>query len=248
MIILDIAANELCRTGKSPFAWIILAVMQFLLAIFFFLLLSQYLQITSPDISSGLTDVVAAGTLQTAGLLLLMVSPFLTMRLFSDEQRGGTLNLLMSSPVSMTEMVLGKYLGIVTFLLCMLMLIALMPLSLLFGTNLDLGQLACGLIGLALLMSSFAAIGLFISTLTRQPAVAAISTFGLLFLLWIIHITGNTGNEKLMAILSYLSMLRHYNNFLSGMFNSIDIIYYLLISAIFIVLSIWRLDALRTLP
>jgi len=125
-------------------------------------------------------------------------------------------------------------------------LIALMPLSLLLGTKLDLGLLFSGLTGLCLLTSALAAIGLFISSLSRSSAVAAVSTFIFTFLLWIIHLANDSSGERLQIIINYLSLQKHFNSLLSGAFNTVDIIYYLLITALFIVLSIWRLDALRT--
>ncbi len=239
-----IAANELRRLFKSPLAWVILAVVQFLLAIFFYLLLSQYMQPASAG--SGLTEVVISGLYQIAGVIMLLVSPLLTMRLITDERRTGTIKLLFSSPLSISELVLGKYVGITAFYCLMLIMISLMPASLMFGTQLDLGQIASGLIGLLLLMSSFASIGLFLSSLTNSPAIAAISTFGVLFLLWIINIAGTNASEGTAAIFSYLSLLKHYNSLLNGVFNSTDVLFYILVSIFFIVLSIWRLDAERT--
>ena len=239
-----IAVNELNRLFKSPLAWVIMAVVQFLLAIFFYLLLSQYMQPTSAG--AGLTEVVVSGMYQIAGVILLLVSPLLTMRLITEERRLGTIKLLFSSPLSITELVLGKYVGISTFYILILIMISLMPASLMFGTQLDLGQIASGLIGVFLLMSSFAAIGLFISSLTNSPSIAAISTFGVLFLLWIINIAGTNASESTAAIFSYLSLLKHYNSLLNGVFNSADVLFYILVSVFFIVLSIWRLDAERT--
>ena len=239
-----IAVNELRRLFKSPLAWVILAVIQFLIAIFFYLLLSQYLQPASA--ATGLTEVVVSGMYQIAGVIMLLVSPLLTMRLITEERRLGTIKLLYSSPISITELVLGKYIGMTAFYCLALIMISLMPASLLFGAQLDLGQIAAGLIGLLLLMSSFAAIGLFISSLTQSPAIAAISTFGVLFLLWIINIAGTNASERTAEIFSYLSLLNHYNSLLNGVFNSADVIFYILVSIFFIVLSIWRLDAERT--
>ena len=239
-----IAANELRRLFKSPLAWVILAVVQFLLAIFFYLLLAQFMQPSGGG--QGLTEVVVSGMYQIAGVIMLLVSPLLTMRLITEERRLGTIKLLFSSPLSITELILGKYFGITVFYCLMLAMVTLMPATLLFGTQLDLGQIASGLIGLLLLMSSFAAIGLFISSLTSQPAIAAISTFGVLFLLWIINIAGTNASERTAAIFSYLSLLNHYNNLLNGVFNSSDVLFYLLVSVFFIILSIWRLDAERT--
>jgi ABC-2 type transport system permease protein len=144
----------------------------------------------------------------------------------------------------MSEIVLGKYLGLLGFLAIMLGLITLMPLSLLSIGTLDFGLLASNLLGLMLMLGAFAAAGLFMSTLTAQPTVAAISTFGLLLLLWIIELTGKNGAEA-GNVLAYLSLQRHYEALLRGLFNSSDILYYLLFIAAFLVLGIRRLDADR---
>lgn len=246
MTVITIARNEIRRLYLSPLAWILMALIQFLLAIVFFTLLNNYQQLGANKGVLGITNYVVAGDLQSAGLIILLTAPFLTMRLFSEERRSGTLNLLLSAPLTITQLVLGKYLGMIGFQVCLLVLIALMPLSLYLGTSIDPGQFACGLLGLFLLMSAITAIGLFMSTLSRQPAVAAASTFGVVFLLWIIHLAGASGNEHVSAIFSYLSLLQHFNNLLSGMFSSVDVIYYLLVICTFILLGIWRLDALRT--
>jgi len=90
------------------------------------------------------------------------------MRLFSEERRSGSLDLLLSAPASLTEIVLGKFFGLVGFMLVLLGLVALMPLSLAFATPLDLGRVAAGVLGLFLIMSAFGAAGLFMSSLTDQ--------------------------------------------------------------------------------
>lgn len=242
--ILAIAGHELRRLFISPLAWIALASVQLLLAIFFFLLLYQFLN--TPGLSTyGATEIVARGMLQIAGIVLLLVAPFLTMRLFSEEYRTGSLKLLLSSPVSLTEIVIGKYLGIFAFLLIMLAVIGLMPLSLSLGTTLDYGQLGAALLGLALLMGAFAAIGIFISALTSQSGAAAIATFAVLFVLWIMNLAAATSGERVAEVLSYLSLLKHYDALLAGIFNSVDVIYYLLIIGTFLILTVWRLDAER---
>ena len=114
-----IAINELRRLFKSPFAWIILATTQFLMAIFFYLLLSQYMGASS--VTSGLTDIVVSGMYQICGVIMLLISPLLTMRLITEERRLGTIKLLVSSPITITELVLGKYFGIITFY-CLILL------------------------------------------------------------------------------------------------------------------------------
>ena len=167
-------------------------------------------------------------------------------RLVSEERRAQTLSLLFSAPLSMSEIVLGKFLGVMGFLTIMVLMIVLMPLSLLSGGSLDLGMLFSGVLGLLLLLASFAALGLFMSTLTEQPTIAAVSSFGVLLLLWIIDWAG--GNEsagQASELFAYLSLLRHFESLLKGVFDSADLIYYLLFVTLFLVLSIRRLDADR---
>jgi len=115
MNIIHIANHELRRMFKSPLAWVILAVVQFLLAIFFLILLNQFMSPSPWHAGRGLTEIVVAGLLQIAGIIILMVTPFITMRLFSEERGTGTIKLLFSSPVTITELVLGKYLGTLYF-------------------------------------------------------------------------------------------------------------------------------------
>ena len=242
--IFHIATHELRRLFISPLAWIMFAVVQFLLAIFFLLILGKFIDPAAASLFAnyGVTEIVVVGLLQIAGIILLLITPFITMHTFSEERQTGSIKLLLSSPISMSELVLGKYLGVICYLFLLLMLIYLMPLSLLLGAELDLLQLLSGFLGLILLTSSFAAIGLFVSSLTSQSAVAAIGTFGVLFVLWIMNMVGNTGSEFFREILTYASLLNHYHNLLDGVFNSADVVYYLLVSGVFIILSIWRLD------
>ena len=247
-MIFTIAARELKSLFLSPLAWAILAVVQLILAYIFLVSVDQFLEVQPRLVgmadAPGVTDIIAAPLFGTAAVVLLLVAPLLTMRLVSEEHRNRTLSLLLSAPVSMTEIILGKYLGILLFLLVMLGMLALMPLSLLIGGSLDFGKLGAGLLGLGLLLAAFAAAGLFMSTLTTQPTVAAISTFGLLLLLWIIDWTSGARAE-VSGALNYLSLTRHYEPMLKGMINSVDIAYYLLFIITFLVLSVRRLDAGR---
>ena len=246
MTAIHIAAHELQRLLRSPLAWILFATGQLLLAIFYFVLLSHYLKAADLLAARGLTQIVGVGILQLAGLLVILLVPFLTMRLFSDERRNGTIRLLFSSPVTLTEMVIGKYLGTLLYLYGMVLLFALLPLSLAFGSSPDLGQLAAGLLGLLLLVSSCTAIGLFISTLSAQPVSAAVMSFGILFLLWILEIAGLEGGELLTSLFAYLSLSHHYEVMLSGICSSVDVTYYLLLTLLSLILAVWRLDLLRS--
>ncbi len=244
-MIVTIAARELKSLFLSPLAWSVLAVVQFILAYLFLAQIDNFSLIQPRLIgiegAPGVTDIVVAPLLGDAAIILLLVTPLITMRILSEERRNGTLSLLFSAPVSMTEIVLGKYLGVLGFFMIMLAMVALMPLSLLAGTELDVGKLSAGLLGLGLQLAAFSAAGLFMSSLTEQPTVAAVSTFGLLLLLWIIDWAGNSGVE-VSGLLHYLSLLRHYESLLRGLFNSTDLIYYLLFIVTFLGLAIRRLD------
>ncbi|MGH8414528.1 MAG: ABC transporter permease [Gammaproteobacteria bacterium] len=248
MMILTIAGRELKHLFLSPLAWCVLAVIQFIVAWMFLVQVDNFLKF-APTLAGmasapGVTDAVAAPMFSAASVVMLLVVPIMSMRLIAEERRSGTLSLLLSAPVSMTEIVLGKYLGLLTFLLIMLALITLMPLSLAVGTHLDYGKLFSGVLGLGLLLGAFAAAGLFISTLTKQPVVAAVSSFGLLLLLWIISWAGR-GDDRFSPVFHYLSMLDHYSSLLSGAFDTTDALYYVLFIVTFLVLSIRRLDAYR---
>ncbi|MGH8514949.1 MAG: ABC transporter permease, partial [Gammaproteobacteria bacterium] len=108
---------------------------------------------------------------------------------------------------------------------------------------LDLGQFAAGFLGLGLLLAAFVAVGLFLSSVTDHPTVAGIASFGALLLLWIIEWPG--GSEEGTGLFAYLSMVRHFQSLLKGVFNSVDVFYYLLLIAVFLILTVWRLDADR---
>lgn len=248
MMIATIAGRELRSLFLSPLAWVILAVVQGLCAWFFLLYLDLFLQlqprIAASTDGAGVTSFVATPLYSSAAIVLLLVVPLLSMRLVSEERRARTLSLLLSAPVSMTEIILGKFLGLFIFMLIMLTLIAAMSLSLLAGGSLDLGLLASGLVGLVLLIASFCSIGLLISTLTAQPVVAAMGTFGVLLMLWILDLASANGNAS-GEVMSYLSMLSHYQHLLQGIFSSTDVFYYLLLTVSCLILSVRRLDAER---
>ncbi|MFM8444445.1 MAG: ABC transporter permease subunit [Methylococcus sp.] len=245
MMAFVIAGREFRTLFLSPLAWTILGVIQIILAYMFLAQLDYYLmvqaRIAGMEEAPGITDLIVAPLFGNAGIILLLVTPLLTMRLISEERRNRTLSLLFTAPVSMTEIVLGKYMGVMGFLLVMVGMILLMPLSLLFGGGLDVGKLIACVMALTLLLAGFAAVGLYMSALAVQPTVAAISTFGALLLLWIIdwssHASGKSGGA-----LEYLSLLRHYEGLLKGLITTTDLVYFVLFITTFLVLSVHRLD------
>ena len=177
-MIRTIIAKELRSLFASPLAWVVLAFLQIILAWIFLTRVDYFLtiqpQLARVPNAPGLTEIVVVPMFGIASIVLLMSVPLLTMRLIAEERRNKTMTLLMSAPISMTQIVLGKFLATASFLAMVGGLIALMALSLLMGGSLDYGLLAANLLGLLLLTGSFAAIGLFASCLTTHPVVAAI--------------------------------------------------------------------------
>jgi len=247
-MIQNIASFELRRLLLSPLAWTVLAIIQFIHALLFYIFLTRYLQQPDNYNGHGLTEVVIAGFYQSSGLILLLITPFLTMRLFSEELRSGTIKLLLSSPITITSLVLGKFVGLYLFMCGIVFMVSLMPASLALGTTLDFGQLAAAFLGLLLLTGTFTAAGVFVSTLFRQPVIAAVCTLMLLLMLWTSHLAGSDDTNTISSVASYLSLLQHYNNFTAGLLNSVDLASFLILTSSFLLLGIWRIDALRTHP
>ncbi|MEK6748611.1 MAG: ABC transporter permease subunit [Pseudomonadota bacterium] len=246
-----IAGREVRSLFLSPLAWVVLAVVEFLLGYMFLAQVELFLRVqprlAGMDNAPGVTEVVVAELFRNGAVIALIIAPILTMRLISEERRNQTLTLLFSAPVSMLEIVLGKYLGVMIFFGAMWGMVACMPLALYIGGQLDIGMYAAGLMGGILLTGAFCAAGLYISTLTIYPAVAAISSFGLLLLLWVVDWAGKSGDTVVGNVLAYMSILHHYESLMEGVFSSADVLYYLLFIALFLILSVRRLDA-RRLP
>lgn len=254
MTSIHIAGNELRRLFVSPLAWTILAIVQLLLALLFAMTLAD-LMMNPQRVNeyAGVSEVVGTGLYRFATIVLLLVIPLLTMRSFAEERKNGSLDLLTVAPVSLTSLVLGKFFGVVGFLTVMLALIALMPYSLILGTPLDLGMLTAGTLGLWLMMAAFAATGIFISALTREPTIAAIGSFGVLLGIWLLHAVSFF--EWQPMILGYqlpladvarqLSLIGHYDDLLYGIFDTADVLYYVIFCGLFLALTVQRLDMER---
>jgi ABC-2 type transport system permease protein len=223
-----IARREFIAMFQAPLAWIILAVIQTILGYLF------------------LTNLDNFFLMQVAAIILLMVMPLLTMRSIAEEKRNRSLTLLISAPLSMTEIVLGKFFGLMLFVLVLISMLMLMPLSLYLGTSPDIGKLLSIYLGMLLLLGSFSAIGLYLSSLTENQTIAAVGSFGILLMLWIVDWLSASVDSG-QSILAYLSLLQHHQSMLEGVFDSSDIAYYLLLITGFLGLTIRQLDRERLL-
>ena len=190
----------------------------------------------------GLTELVVLPLIKTAGFVLLLVVPPMTMHLVAEERRSGTLVLLLSSPLSMTEIIIGKYLGVMGYLLTLVAAVGILPVLLLSGGSLDLGLYLSAMLALCLMIAGLGAGGLFVSTLTPQPAIAAVGSFGMLLILWILDWAGNTDATGLGGLLAYLALGTHFDAMLKGLVDTYDIAYFLLLVIGFVGLSIRSLD------
>lgn len=247
-MIYTIAINEFRRMLLSPLAWVILALIQLISAQQFLSSVEDFMlkqpQLLGLENPPGVSDWVVAPLFADVAFMLLMVVPIITMRSLSAEHRDKTLSLLISSPISITEIVLGKYLGVIFFLAIMVGMICLMPLSLVPGTSLDIGKLCAGALGLFLMLSAFAAAGIFFSSLTKSPAVAAVASFFMLFSLWLMFwISSGGGQVKL--IVEYISLLHHFVPMLKGTVSSNDVAYFILFAVAFLTFTIRYMDSER---
>ena len=198
-------------------------------------------QLSSAPNAPGLTEVVVTPVFSIAAIVILFSVPLLTMRLIAEERRNQTIIFLISAPISMTEIILGKFFATVAFLEIVFILAFLMCLSVLPGANLDFGLLISCFIGISFLGATFASIGLFVSCLTNHPVIAAILSLAIALGLWIINITSPEPN----SVLNQISLFSHWEPFLEGTVALKDIIYFLIIIISFLILSIRRLDADR---
>ncbi|WP_043769552.1 ABC transporter permease [Algiphilus aromaticivorans] len=243
---LSIAGNEARRIFTSPLAWTVLAVVAAISGfIFINLLLSLQADPMALSDYIGVSDYISAGVFGFATLLFLLVMPLMTMRLFAEERKNGALTLLMAAPVSLTQIVLGKFLGLCVFMAALLLILGVMPASLSFSTSLDYGRLAAGMLGMLLMLMAFSSAGLFVSTLTREPTIAAVGGFGLVLMFWLVDVLAYQ-EIPFAELFRHLSLIAHYENLRRGVFDTADVIYYLLFTGTFLWAAVQRLDMERS--
>ncbi len=253
-MIFVIAGKELRSLFASPLAWLVLTVVQVILGYGFLRRLDDFLQIQSQlaQLASppGVTELIAAPTFATAAAVLLFAIPLLTMRMIAEERRNQTMTLLLSAPLSTTEIIIGKFIGLLFFLLIIIGLVTLMPLTLATTTRLDFGMLATLALALLLLAAGFTAVGLYASSLTAHPMAAALISFGILLTMLF---TGETAGDGLRArgwpvaaaFTQVLSPLKNFEPLGRGVVDSYAITCSVLLTAGFLIMTIRRLDSQR---
>jgi ABC-2 type transport system permease protein len=171
--------------------------------------------------------------------------PILTMRLFAEEKKSGTIELLLTYPVRDGEVLVGKYLAALAIFAGMLALTLVYPLLVAWTTRLEWGPLLTGYLGLFLQGAAFVAIGILISSLTENQIVAAVATFGTLLIFWVISWAQDAAGPTFGRILSHLSLTEHFDSFAKGVIDTKDVIYYLNLTILSLFLTLRSLDAKR---
>jgi ABC-2 type transport system permease protein len=181
----------------------------------------------------NLTDVVMGNVLRNVSVFFLFLLPLLTMRLFSEERKGNTLELLMTVPVRPVEIVLGKYLSALTIMALMLVLTLVFPLLLqVYGATpggaspLDWRTVMTGYAGMFLLGSGFVAVGLFASSLSDSQIVAAITSFSVLLMFFVVGYAARGKEGFWQGFLEYLSLTNHLEDFVKGVVKLTGVVYY----------------------
>jgi ABC-2 type transport system permease protein len=217
----------------SPIAWVALAMWTLLFGGFFYLSVGYFLEVSMSGQRFGgglsLNDMVVARVLQNMCVVMLFVIPLLTMRLFAEEKRQGTIELLATAPLTDWQIVIGKFLAALSLFAVMLAAGFLNLLVLWrFATSApDWRPVATGALALLLLGASFIALGLFLSTLTSNQIVAATLTFGVLLLLWIVGWLDSPGATGLVKVASQLGLINHVEDLMKGIIDLKDIAFYL---------------------
>ena len=237
-----LALRELRSLLSTPSTWFILAALQFIFAWFFLARLDAYLEL-QPQLAQianapGATASIAAPVFNVIALLLMMLVPMFTMRSIAEERRNQTLTLLLSSPLSSAQIVLGKFVGLMLFLMMLMVSTPLMLYTLQLGTPLDHGLLWSNVLGLLLLSACYASLGLYVSSLTNQPIIAAIGALAVLVGLWLADISSSAPDSPWHQV----SPLYHFQNFNFGLLDSGDAVYFISFSSAFLLLAMRRLN------
>ncbi len=232
--ILAITGRELKAYFVSPIAYVVFTVFFTISGWLFFNILTYYnlqtLQfIRYPALLEklNLTEMVLRPHSHNLSFILLLMIPVLTMRLWAEEKGSGTAELLLTSPIRLVEIVLGKYLSSLILLLVMMILAFQYPLILIIFGNPEPGPIITTYLGLFLMGAAFLAVGFFASSLTENQIVAAIIGFGVLLFFWVISWASHTVGTTFGEVLSYLSLMEHFDEFSKGLLDTRDIVFFL---------------------
>ncbi len=253
---LAIFQKEMRHFFYSPIAYIVIALFAIITGVFFYLYLSSFVQ-------AMVMDMIRSQQFRTTpqkfnvnlqlirpyfwnlALISLFVLPLVTMRLYSEEKKNGTVELLYTSPLTITEIVLGKFLaGLVFYVIMLIPTMLFMGLLFVYG-NPEFLPVVSGYLGLILLGGAFIAGGLFISSLTENQIIAAIGGFGLALLLWVIGWAANFAGPGMASVLNYLSVINHFEDFAQGVIDTQHIAFYILFMILGVYLTMRSVESIK---
>jgi ABC-2 type transport system permease protein len=229
-----IARKDLGQFFVSPMGYVVLAVFYLVSGYFFFL------------VAVKSQAAVLAYVLQNQAILLMFLSPFITMRIWSEEEKSGTAELLRTSPLTVWEIVLGKYLALVGFLGALLLSTVIYLVIMLSAGNPDLGPVVANYVGYGLAGMSFLALGLLASTLSENQIVSAVITYGMLLMLWVIGAAADNAQGWVGEFLGSLSIFAHLNDFMGGVLDLTHVVYFASLIFIGLFFSVKVLEGKRS--
>jgi len=249
--ILAIWQREMKAYFSSPIAYVVLTVFLFLSGVFFFQILTAVIQSTAMQGQYGnpqpvdVPGIVSRSYFGTTSVILLFMIPMLTMGLFAEEKRRGTIELLLTTPVSNLQAMMGKYLASLSFLVLMFVASGLMISALFIYGDPEWKPILGGFLGLLLYGAALLSVGLFISTLTENQIVSVVITFGVILVLWLVDAFSSGAVGLTREVLSYLSVIGHLDDFIKGVIDTSHIIFYLTFAFVGLFLTYRSLESMR---
>lgn len=231
--IMAIAEKELRSYFASPIGYILIGLFSLLFGWFFYVYLMAFVQQSQQMMQFGgggganVNQMMIRGLFQNTAVIILFVMPMITMRTYSEEKRSGTIELLLTSPVTDLQIIVGKFIGALGLYAAMLVVTMLYMVILFRIGNPEWRPIAAGYLGLLLMGSCFLSAGLFISSLTKNQIVAGFLTFTTFLMLWIINWLGESSGPTTRDLLNYLSITEHFEDFSRGIIDTKHVVYYL---------------------
>jgi len=229
--VLTIARKELKSYFASPIAYILIGFFALVFGWFYYVSVSFFLQASLQMGMPGagqinINTMAIRPLLQNVAVVALFMLPLITMRTYAEEKRSGTIELLLTSPLTDTQIVLGKFFGAVA-LYALMLLVTWIHIGILFiYGNPEWKPIVTGYLGLLLMGSSFLSIGLLISSLTRNQIVAGMVTFAVLLLLWTLNWMSESAGPTMQKVLSALSITERFDDFSKGVVSVSHLVYY----------------------
>jgi len=229
-----ICKKEIKTYFTSPIAYVVITVFLVLVGFFFYSLIwwfnSQSLQMARNPYylqQLNINQMVYSPLFHNISIILLLMIPLLTMRLFSEEMKINTDELLYTCPISVNQIILGKYFASLFVLVVMLLLTGILSVFTFTYGNPEIAPILSGYLGLFLMGAAFMAVGIFFSSLTENQIVSAILTFGALLLFWILNWASYSAGGIWKSVLNYLSFFQHFDDMTKGILDTTDIVYYI---------------------